>query len=186
MNKSAALSECGTYRYSLARSWTEPGQDPKTVCFVMLNPSKADAMTDDPTVRRCVGFARSWGYNALEVRNLFCLRATDPKELLTHPNPVPLADPLPGVNVIPGTKGPGDEAVIGATAADLIVCAWGDSIPPAKPWGSLRRDAQVLHFLRHRDLYCLGLTARRNPKHPVRLPGNLLPVLFRKAAPLES
>jgi len=82
--RSAVLSDCGTYRYSLTRRWS-PGP---LLGWVMLNPSRADALVDDPTIRRCVGFARRWGFAGIVVRNLYALRATDPRELSRHPAPV--------------------------------------------------------------------------------------------------
>jgi len=77
----AELSPCGQYRYVL---WRDTGTGEGSVVFIMLNPSTADATTDDPTIRRCLGFARHWGYRTLVVVNLFALRATNPRMLLTH------------------------------------------------------------------------------------------------------
>lgn len=85
---SAILSPCGTYRYTLSRRipcvlrWIKPA------LFIMLNPSTADATEDDPTIRKCIGFAKSWQHTDLTVVNLFALRATKPIELLKHPDPV--------------------------------------------------------------------------------------------------
>ena len=78
MIKSAEISPCGLYRYSLTRKW-EAWKG--TVNFIMLNPSTADAQEDDPTIRRCIGFAKAWGYGGIVVTNLFAYRATNPKEL---------------------------------------------------------------------------------------------------------
>lgn len=85
MIKSAIISECGKYRYSLSRIWDE---NKANVLFIMLNPSTADGDVDDPTIRRCIGFAKSWGYGGIYVGNLFAYRATDPKELLKVENPI--------------------------------------------------------------------------------------------------
>src|SRR5438132_5915755 len=87
LRRAAEFSACGRYRWCLRRSWRHGG-DGRTVCFVMLNPSTADALSDDPTVRRCMGFARSWGFSVLSVRNLFALRTPDPVELRRADNPV--------------------------------------------------------------------------------------------------
>src|SRR6185437_4878200 len=87
LRRSASISECGRYRYWLRRSWGHGGNG-KTVSFIMLNPSMADAEQDDPTLRRCMGFAQGWGFSTLSVHNLFALRATDTKELLTANDPV--------------------------------------------------------------------------------------------------
>lgn len=80
----AVLSACGTYRYRLWRVWDDCRP---AMVWVMLNPSTADATEDDPTIRRCVGFAEREGFGGIDVLNVFALRATDPKELLTHPDP---------------------------------------------------------------------------------------------------
>lgn len=147
---SAVISECGTYRYELRRTW-----DPQrpVVEWVMLNPSTADGVTDDPTIRRCVGFAYSWGYGGIVVRNLFALRATDPAELRDHTDPV----------------GPENEAHLGQTPSDgaLTVCAWGAH-------GGLRnRGAAVRDLLAARGpIYHLGLTKAGHPRHPLYLPAS--------------
>lgn len=85
MEKSAIISPCGQYRYRLERAWDR--SFPAAV-FVCLNPSIADATLDDPTLRKCVGFARRWGCGHLVLVNLFALRATDPREMKRHPSPV--------------------------------------------------------------------------------------------------
>ena len=77
--KGAVLSPCGTYRYKLTRTWDT--SLPK-VCWIMLNPSTADAIEDDPTIEKCMKFSRAWGYGGLIVVNLFAFRATDPKDLV--------------------------------------------------------------------------------------------------------
>ncbi|QFU90943.1 DUF1643 domain-containing protein [Amycolatopsis sp. YIM 10] len=135
------------YRYLLTRSW---GPGP-VVLFIMLNPSTADAFTDDPTVTRCLRPARRLGFGALAVVNLFALRATDPAALATHPEPV----------------GPLNDAVITGIAAeaDQLIAAWG-----AHPQAAVR--AQVVTDLlnaRRSQLACLGLTKRGQPRHPLYL-----------------
>ncbi|AJG18802.1 DUF1643 domain-containing protein [Cupriavidus basilensis] len=77
MKKTAVVSECGTYRYRLGRRW----DDGPAMLFVMLNPSTADAEQDDPTIRKCIGFATRKGFGAVEVVNLFGYRATNPADL---------------------------------------------------------------------------------------------------------
>ena len=83
-NRRAIVSACGKYRYRLSRMW-----DSKKPCvlFIMLNPSTADHEKDDNTIRRCISFAKSWGYGGLYVGNLFPYRATKPEELLTVKDP---------------------------------------------------------------------------------------------------
>ena len=74
----ALLSSCGTYRYRLWRYWHT---EREPLIFIMLNPSTADAMQDDPTIRKCIGFAKRLGFGGIEVVNLFAYRATDPRDL---------------------------------------------------------------------------------------------------------
>ena len=74
----AVISQDERHRYSLTRRW---GNGPRVCCWIMLNPSTADATTDDPTIRRCVRFTQAWGYDALTVVNLYAWRATDPADL---------------------------------------------------------------------------------------------------------
>jgi hypothetical protein len=151
--RSAGLSECGRYRYWLRRSW-QTGGDGRTLCFCMLNPSTADGLTDDPTARRCMAFTRAWGFSSLVLRNLFALRATDPAELLRAPDPV----------------GPrGDAELAAARSADLVVAAWGASVPHG-------REARALEILAGTPLYCLGVTRAGAPRHPLYVKGDLTPV----------
>lgn len=82
MKKHAVISPCQKYRYQLLREWDT--QMPK-VLFIMLNPSTADAENDDATIRRCIDFAKRWGFGGLFVGNLWAYRATDPKELKNTP-----------------------------------------------------------------------------------------------------
>src|SRR5689334_10494992 len=108
MERAAMLSPDSNYRYSLRRTWREGS---RIVCFIMLNPSTADADLDDPTIRRCIGFAKSWNYDALEVVNLFAWRATKPSVLASIDDPEGLEN---------------DGSILKAAArAEMIVCAWG-------------------------------------------------------------
>jgi hypothetical protein len=134
------------YRYTLWRRW-DPASP--SVLFIGLNPSTADAKRDDPTVRRMIGFARSWGYGACTVTNLFAWRSTDPRVLRTAPDPT----------------GPANDAAIVAAAqhADQVVACWSD-------YGKLYNRARVvLALLPDVDLWCLGLTAGGSPRHPLYL-----------------
>ncbi len=87
MQRTACSSRCSHYRYSLSRTWNESLQ---RIVFIGLNPSTADAQHDDPTVRRCIGFARRWGYGGLTLVNLFAYRTTEPAELKEVDDPVGL------------------------------------------------------------------------------------------------
>lgn len=149
VNRSAELSECGKYRWWLRRTWkyaqpNTPGNG-YNLGFLMLNPSTADALQDDPTIRRCIGFARREKFSGISVYNLFCLRATDPKELLAAPDPV----------------GPqGDTHIHVAKSCHTLVLAWGAGVPK-------HRDRQVLAMLAGKPLWCLGKTKAGHPRHPL-------------------
>jgi hypothetical protein len=144
----ATFDATRAYRFRLTRTW-DP--DRPRVNFVMLNPSTADAHSIDPTVRRCVGFATSWGFGCIEVTNLFAFRATDPRVLMARGEPV----------------GDGnDRAIIdSATSADQVVVAWGTK-------GSHRgRGAEVEALLRSIGVrpMALGVTRGGHPAHPLYL-----------------
>lgn len=164
VEKWATLDSLGTYRYLLGRRWAEG----ETCLWVMLNPSTADSVVDDPTIRRCVSFSQREGFGALEVVNLFAYRSTDPK-------------------VLPGLKhserlGPDNEQHIAAAArrASKIICAWG-SVNSHLYSQAIRVGRLILS--RH-QLYCLGLTSSGCPKHPVRLASNTPLVPFDPYRPL--
>ena len=134
-----------TYRYSLWRSWSD---DPR-IGFVMLNPNQADAELNDPTIRRCIGFAKTWGYGGLEVVNLFAYRAKTPKLLLQVDDPI--------------GKDNDRYLVTLSDRVETIVFAWGN-------WGSLGgRDRTVIQLLLHANPYCLGMTKTGQPCHPLYL-----------------
>lgn len=143
----AAFSPCFRYRFRLGREWlTGQGE----VLFVMLNPSTADAEVDDPTIRRCIGFAQRWGFQRLTVGNLFAWRATDPKELKRVDDPVGLENDYHLTEM--------------SMAAEVTIAAWGVH-------GLYRDRAQeVLPFLC--DVEHLGLTKDGYPKHPLYLPND--------------
>lgn len=158
-NYSAILSPDGIYRYQLGR---RVGDSSKTCVFIMLNPSTADMFTDDPTIRRCKGFARDWGCGRLLVVNLFAYRATDPEEMKAADDPV----------------GPINDQYIIETArqADkgFLICAWGNH-------GRYNyRDHDVITMLETDGIQpmCLRITKTGMPNHPVRLPGNLKPIKY--------
>ena len=141
----AVYSDCEAYRYRLERVWGPGGR----VLFVMLNPSTATEVQNDPTVERCERRARALGFGAFAVANIFAYRATDPRVMRG------VADPV----------GPGIDAAIVdlAGAADMVVCAWGTH------GAHLGRGAAVEALLRRqgRDLFHLGLTLAGAPKHPL-------------------
>lgn len=162
--KTAELSPCGRYRYSLGRRWFDDERKLQRVCWLMLNPSTADAEFDDATIRRVVRFSFRWGFASLEVVNLFAWRATDPTDLKSA------ADPVGARN---------DAAILKAVhAADLVVCAWG-------VFGCyLDRGVEVATRLRSEGvtLNALGHTKGGQPRHPLRLSYSERLVELRKAA----
>jgi hypothetical protein len=149
---SAYFSPCRTWRYSLMRELGPP-LGGGTVVFIGLNPSTADERRDDPTIRRCIGFARSWGFARLKVLNLFALRATKPAALLAADDPV----------------GPENDSIIYEElgVADLVVCAWG-----AFPNGG--RSADVLQLVA--APHCVGVTKNGSPRHPLYVRASANPV----------
>jgi hypothetical protein len=125
----------------------------------MLNPSTATEHDDDPTIRRCIDFAKRWGYGGLEVGNLFALRSTDPAILRYFGDPI-------------GPKN--DEVLIGIChRAAFVVAAWGVH-------GKLRgRGGQVLRLLgNHKAIHSLGLTEEGQPRHPLYVPAVTEPVVL--------
>lgn len=150
----ATYDAAHVYRYRISRVW-DPGR-PRCV-FVMLNPSTATAHVLDPTVTRCVKFARAWGCGALEVVNIFALRSTDPQGLYGHPDPV----------------GPGnDRAILAAAgAAGLVVAAWGVH----GELGGRAAHVRVLLDDAGVALHHLRLTKDGHPGHPLYLPGDSTP-----------
>lgn len=166
-NATARFSSDKTYRYELTRVWDEPRG---FVCWIMLNPSVADAVRNDPTIRRCIGFAKKYGFGGIRVVNLYALCATDPGRLLTAANPV--SDMF--------DAGANDRAIeANVTASALTVAAWGDSGPRND-----RRAHDVAEWLSGGvTLKCFGLTKRGNPFHPLYQPlGRGLQIYRRKIA----
>ena len=148
----AAFSDCGNFRYYLERIWDE---SVRPLAFIMLNPSTADAAEDDPTIRRCIAFARREGAGGLTVGNLFAWRSTDPSALRKCDNP----------------EGPDNAPWLRTIARDAgrrVVCAWGVH-------GAYRDRAEtVLRIMRVEgvECLCLGRTKQGHPRHPLYLPAD--------------
>ncbi len=165
--RGALLSACGRYRYKLWRRW-----DPlkPSVVFVMLNPSTADAFDDDPTIRRCVGFARDWDAGGIRVVNLFAWRATNPIDLPTGPEAV-CEQPAAGI------VNRNDAAIAAAPDhGSRIIAAWGAHQGAAVE----HRRRVVLDLLGRRGLTveALGLTKGGAPRHPLYVRADTEPVVF--------
>ena len=152
--RDAALSDHDVYRWWLTRRWSPGG---RVACFVMLNPSTADAERDDPTTRRCIGFARSWGCHALAVVNLYAYRAADPKVLDTLDEQVAV-----------GWENRG-HVLAHAHAAERIVAAWGATGTVRQQRERNARGRDLLSVL-DRPILCLGRTAGGSPRHPLYVP----------------
>ena len=155
MRSDAVISRCGNYRYSLTRKW---GAGERKVAWLMLNPSTADAWTDDATIRKCIGFSMRWGFHQLEVVNLFALRSSDPKSLRYTKDPF----------------GPDNmRYVLGATCeSEFVVCAWGCE-SELRTLRRMGRDPFRLiseSFAAKLTFQCLGRSKSGNPYHPLMLP----------------
>lgn len=152
--RGAILSPDRLYRYWLSRRW---GRGPLAT-FIMLNPSVADATQDDPTIRRCIGFAKTWGLAGIAVVNLYALRSTQPAALWLAEDPV----------------GPDNDVHLESAAAmayahqSPIVAAWGANARP-------NRVAEVLALAGMDRLTALGVTKAGQPRHPLYLRADCTP-----------
>jgi hypothetical protein len=146
MGSGAVFDATRHYRYTLWREWDGTRS---RVAIVMLNPSVADEMQNDPTIRRCIAFARSWGYGSVEIVNLFAYRTPYPKKLSNATEPIGIDN---------------DKYLLQASnRSSRLVFAWGN-------WGYLRNRAwQVHNLLAGLEGYCLGLTLTGQPRHPLYL-----------------
>lgn len=190
-NSGATISKCGKYRFMLWREWRGTGTDenwlfwedddgsplldgageqmgePLACVFIMLNPSTADGEKDDPTIRKCVKLAKSWGFDQLIVINLFAWRATDPKALLQVPE---CDDPVGWQN-----QGYFEEALEGA---GKIVCAWGAN-------GAHLNQAETAlgwideYNIRNAPVEALRVSEKTGqPWHPLYIPDLTTPIKF--------
>ena len=163
IHKRAVISKCGDYRYWLSREILGAPK-PKPIVFIMLNPSTADAEHDDPTIRRCISFAKAWDGSHLIVVNLFAYRTTNPRTLWAEDT----VDPVGQWN-----NDAIDRAMDYAYAWDgLVVAAWGEH-------GSyMGRNEDVLNRIQHTKPMCLKLNKSGNPAHPLYQPKDsvLIPI----------
>lgn len=151
MMNGARISDCGQYRYTLTRYW---GDGPMAG-FIMLNPSTADAMLDDPTIRRCIGFAKREGCGSLVVVNLYALRSIDPNALARHVLPIG-----------PEWREHFDAAI--AHTDGPLIAAWGAQsgigVQAATAKQAIREAGRVA--------LCLGKTKDGHPRHPLYVKGD--------------
>ena len=150
MKKSAVLSPDSIYRYQLSRIWDE--EKPK-ILFIMLNPSTADEFVEDPTIRRIVNYAKDWGYGSVYVGNLYAFRSTDPKGLNS------VEDPIGPENITH------IQTLIGLV--DKVVYAWGNE----------RKEPEWLKKI-VTNPYCIDISKKGIPKHPLYLKKCLKPQLY--------
>ena len=153
MEKKANISKDKIYRYTLSRTWdsTKP-----TVLFIELNPSIADENIDDPTITRCINFAKDWGYGTLLMANLFAFRSTYPKEIYL------IDDPIGKDN---------DHYILECVKqSDLIIACWGNN-------GTYMDREKIIKELVP-NLYCLQKNKNGTPHHPLRLPRDINPIPF--------
>ena len=156
----AVFSECGNYRYKLSRGWDETLP---ACAFIMLNPSTADENVNDPTIAKCIQFAKKWGYGSLLVANLFAWRSTNPESMKQVSDPV----------------GPENEFWIAHISlnAGLVICAWGNN------GHHLDRSKKTMSFLNGvpsiKQVYALHVNGTGEPAHPLYQPYSreLIPLL---------
>lgn len=157
---SAVISTCGKYRYRLGRPIEEAADRRLDGCvlWVMLNPSTADAVKNDNTIRRCISFTRSWGYSEFTVGNLYAWRSSDPAALREADDPI----------------GPENLEHLRdmASRASLIVAAWGAHAERAQS------DAIAAMLSTFGHVWCLGISKRGMPLHPLMLRADTERVLF--------
>lgn len=164
MNRTAVLSPNGKYRYRLEREWDS--SLPK-LGWIMLNPSTADADVDDPTIRRCISFAKRWGFGGIVVCNLFAYRATDPSELETAEHPV-------GEHNLSGLI----KMITDFENVKEIICAWGTWSGQQVSRRQIEGYVLSQAYVRGRSLWCLTLTKKGHPGHPLYIPAKTDPVPF--------
>ena len=145
-NNFCVFSPDRVYRYELWRVW---GDGDKYVQFIGLNPSTADETQDDPTVRRCIQFAKDWGFDAMCMTNLFALRSTDPKVLRHLTRGYNCENELAWINA--------------ARKAELVVACWGNH--GSQSWIS----EGLRYYPSIKGMKCFGLTKTGQPKHPLYL-----------------
>jgi hypothetical protein len=162
----AALSPCARYRYALGRAWGNRPSDAPCAVFVLHNPSTADDAASDPTLRRCLAFARR-ACRAVVVVNAFALRATDKKRLLTARDPV----------------GRQNDTCIGLAMqhARIVVVGWGRIDAPL---AARAERFAALVAQTGQKLHCLGVNTDGSPKHPLYIKQKTPLRVWRPASPL--
>lgn len=165
MKRQAGVDREKLNRFWLLRDWSSEGANTRELVFVMLNPSIADAKVDDPTVRKCVGFAQRLGYGRMYVVNLFSLRATDPSALRDGQGHGPK-------NMV--------EVYARLEVADAVVFAWGASIMQAPEAARVRALSSLAEHVRKLKVepLCLGVAKAGHPRHPLMVPYVTMPEVW--------
>lgn len=162
----AVLSNCGLYRYYLQRTWVE-GRG--RLCFVMLNPSTADSIDDDATIRICMGRAASMGLGGIDVVNLFALRATQPARLYDTPHPISEPnEPYKNDLVI--------QKMVQKKETHMVICAWGSN------GEHMQRGKIVLGWLKEWGVvpHALRVNKDGSPAHPLRIGYDQMPFIYER------
>lgn len=161
-NCAAIFSRCRTWRYSLWRVW---GDEP-IMMVIGLNPSVADETQDDPTVRRCIRFARDLGYGGLVMTNMFGYRSTDPR----------------GLDKVFDPNGPDNDRSLReiAARAGIVVAAWGADKATRSRLPGLKRVLEDV------SIHCLARTKDGLPRHPLYLKASCVPELWEWPPDLEA
>lgn len=168
-DKWAELSDCGNYRYALGRRW---GDGPRML-FIMLNPSTADHIEDDPTIKRCMGFAKREGCESIEVVNLFALRASKPKFLTRY-----------DFHTTHGGNATTNWTLDAISRSDIIIAAWGADKMSGRGWRYLMETLD--HHAPDITMHHLGpLTKDGFPRHPLYL-AKSAPLSVWRSPELES
>lgn len=153
LESGAIFSSCRTWRYKLWRVWD--GSKP-SLNVIGLNPSTADETANDPTIRRCIGFAWDWGYGGLLMTNIFAFRATDPRMMKKSPDPV----------------GPENDRWLKEAAANagLVIAAWGNH-------GAFMERGEAVRKMVP-GLRCFRVTKPGHPEHPLYQPADAKLIVF--------
>jgi hypothetical protein len=158
IHRLAVFSDDEQYRYKLIVGW---GGNSQWVNFIMLNPSTADEVVNDPTVERCQRRAKEWGYSGFIVTNIFALRSTDPKKLYSTPDPIGPAN---------------DEAIVeSAMSTDLVVCGWGGHGKFMGRGDYVRAMLAAMHIAPT----ALRVTKSGQPGHPLYIPYSAKPIPYQ-------
>lgn len=158
----AGFSPDRGYRYWLTRNWSV-GPLTHPLVVIGLNPSTADEKTDDPTIRRCIGYGKLWGHDGLVMLNLFAIRGTDP-EILRRPGDMVGPD--------------NDRTLLDSCESRFVLAAWGD-------WGRIQNRAACVREMLDQHgvrLHCLGTNKSGHPKHPLYLRRDAKPIELPRPA----